>query len=423
VTPAAPGAAPLFGAAARFWLHLGLVSFGGPAGQIAVMHREVVERRGWLDERQFAGALNFCMLLPGPEALQLAIYLGWKLHGIRGGLAAGLGFIGPAVLLLLGLSYAYARFGNLPVASGILMGLKAAVVAIVLQALMSIGRRALGRPLHVVLALAAFVALQWLRLPFPLVVLVAGLVGLMSAWRTPRAVAPAARADAAPAGSLRIVVVGLVLWIVPLAIVAASLGAGSLWTRLYLFFSQAALVTFGGAYAVLGYVTQHLVHDLGWITAQQSVAGLALAETTPGPLVIVLQFVGFMAGWNNPAPLEPTAAAVLAALLASWATFLPSFVLIFLGAPHVERITHEPRAAAALAAITAAVVGIIATLAVLLGRVVLFPGGSGGAFSWPALVIAVTAWLALTRTRLTLPWILAGAAAAGLSAQALGAAW
>jgi len=174
---------------------------------------------------------------------------------------------------------------------------------------------------------------------------------------------------------------------------------------------------------VLGYVTQHLVHDLGWITAQQSVAGLALAETTPGPLVIVLQFVGFMAGWNNPAPLEPTAAAVLAALLASWATFLPSFVLIFLGAPHVERITHEPRAAAALAAITAAVVGIIATLAVLLGRVVLFPGGSGGAFSWPALVIAVTAWLALTRTRLTLPWILAGAAAAGLSAQALGAAW
>ncbi len=171
----------------------------------------------------------------------------------------------------------------------------------------------------------------------------------------------------------------------PLVIVAASLGAGSLWTRLYLFFSQAALVTFGGAYAVLGYVTQHLVHDLGWITAQQSVAGLALAETTPGPLVIVLQFVGFMAGWNNPAPLEPTAAAVLAALLASWATFLPSFVLIFLGAPHVERITSEPRAAAALAAITAAVVGIIATLAVLLGRVVLFPGGPGGAVSWPAL--------------------------------------
>ena len=423
MTPAAPGAGPSFAATARFWLHLGVVSFGGPAGQIAVMHREVVERRGWLGEQQFAGALNFCMLLPGPEALQLAIYLGWKLHGIRGGLVAGLGFIGPAVLLLLGLSYAYARFGSLPVTSGILIGLKAAVVAIVLQALVSIGRRALGRALHVVLAIAAFVALQWLRLPFPLVVLVAGLVGLMSAWRTPRAASPAARAEEAPTGWLRIVLVGLVLWIVPLAIVAASLGTGSLWTRLYLFFSQAALVTFGGAYAVLGYVTQHLVHDLGWITAQQSVAGLALAETTPGPLVIVLQFVGFMAGWNNPAPLEPTAAAVLAALLASWATFLPSFVLIFLGAPHVERITSEPRAAAALAAITAAVVGIIATLAVLLGRVVLFPGGPGAAVSWPALAIAVAAWLVLTRTRLALPWVLAAAAAAGLSAQALGAAW
>jgi chromate transporter len=422
VTPAAPEAGPSFATTARFWLHLGLVSFGGPAGQIAVMHREVVARRGWLGEQQFAGALNFCMLLPGPEALQLAIYLGWKLHGIRGGLVAGLGFIGPSVLLLLGLSYAYARFGSLPVTNGVLLGLKAAVVAIVLQALVSIGRRALGRTLHVALAVSAFVALQWLRMPFPLVVLVAGLVGLMSAWRTPRPGPPAARADEVPAESLRIVVVGLVLWIAPLVIVAASLGTGSLWTRLYLFFSQAALVTFGGAYAVLGYVTQHLVSDLGWITAQQSVDGLALAETTPGPLVIVLQFVGFMAGWNNPAPLEPTAAAVLAALLASWATFLPSFVLIFLGAPHVEQITREPRAAAALSAITAAVVGIIATLAVLLGRVVLFPGGPGGSVSWPALAIAATVWLLLTRTRLALPWVLAGAAAAGLSAQALGAA-
>jgi chromate transporter len=422
VTPAAPGAAPTFAAAARFWLHLGLVSFGGPAGQIAVMHREVVERRGWLGERQFAAALNFCMLLPGPEALQLAIYLGWKLHGIRGGLAAGLGFIGPAVLLLLGLSYAFARFGGLPVASGILLGLKAAVVAIVLQALVSIGRRALGRPLHIVLAVAAFVALQGLRLPFPLVVLIAGLVGLVSAWRTPRALLPAARDDEASAGSLRIIVVGVVLWIVPLVVVAAALGAGSLWTRLYLFFSQAALVTFGGAYAVLGYVTQHLVDDLGWITAQQSAAGLALAETTPGPLVIVLQFVGFMAGWNNPAPLEPTAAAVLAALLASWATFLPSFVLIFLGAPHVERITSEPRAAAALAAITAAVVGIIATLAALLSQVVLFPDGIGAAPSWPALAIATACWLVLTRTKLAVPWLLAGATAAGLAAQSLGAA-
>lgn len=411
---------PTFAQAARFWLGLGFVSFGGPAGQIAILHREVVERRGWLDERRFTDALNFCMLLPGPEALQLAIYLGWKLHGTRGGLVAGLGFIGPAVALLLGLSWAYARFGTLPAASGVLLGLKAAVVALVAQALVRIGRRALGRPLHVLLAVLAFVSLEFLSVPFPLLVLVAGVLGAAAAWRHPRPVAGGPTTVPGTVSATRVATTGLALWAAPLVIVAAALGLESVWARLYLFFTQAALVTFGGAYAVLGYVTQQLVQELGWLTAEQAVAGLALAETTPGPLVIVLQFMGFMAGWNDPAPLGPAAAATLAALLSSWATFLPSFVLIFLGAPHVERIAGEPRISAALAAITAAVVGVIATLALLLGRVVLVPGGPGAAPSWPAVVIVLGTWLLLQRTRLALPWILSAAALAGLAAQLVG---
>jgi len=417
--PPSPVSNPSFAVAARFWLKLGFVSFGGPAGQIAILHREVVERRRWLDERDFAGALNFCMLLPGPEALQLAIYLGWKLHGIRGGLVAGLGFIGPAIVLLLGLSWLYASLGSQPVVTGVLLGLKAAVLALVLQALVRIGRRGLHTPLHVALAVAAFAALEFLAVPFPWIVLSAGLVGLATAWRAPRpehvAVTPAR-----PGSPLRVAAAGIALWLLPLLAVAVTLGPDSLWSRLYLFFTQAALVTFGGAYAVLGYMTQHLVQDLAWITAEQSVAGLALAETTPGPLVIVLQFMGFMAGWNQPGPLEPVAAALLAALLASWATFLPSFVFIFLGAPHVERLTRVPRIAAALAAITAAVVGIIATLGLLLARVVLLPQGLAGGIAWPPLVIAIVTWWLLERRRFDLHWALALAGLAGLAVQYAG---
>jgi len=411
--PPHPLRAPGFAEAARFWVKLGLISFGGPAGQIAIMHRELVERRRWVDETQFAGALNFCMLLPGPEAMQLAIYIGWKLHGMRGGLVAGLTFVLPAVALLLVLSWVYAAHGQLPAVAGALTGLKAAVVALVLQALIRIGRRALAGPLHVALAVAAFVALEFLRIPFPLIVLGAGLVGLVAGSRQTVPTAPPAAQASGRGMPLMVLAAGLVLWVIPLIACGAALGFDSLWSRLYLFFTQAALVTFGGAYAVLGYVTQHLVNDLGWLTAEQSVSGLALAETTPGPLIIVLQFMGFMAGWNHPAPLAPETSAVLGAALAAWATFLPSFVFIFLGAPYVERIAGAPRTAGALAAITAAVVGIIGTLALLFARVVLLPNGIDAAPDWPAIAIAVAVWLLLNRTRIDLPWILAAAAGAG----------
>jgi chromate transporter len=360
------------------------------------------------------------MLLPGPEALQLAIYLGWKLHGIRGGLMAGLGFILPAVVLLFALSYVYVAHGTLPWIAGLLFGLQAAVIALVLQALVRIGRRALRTPLLAVLAVAAFVALEFARLPFPLVLLVAAAVGAIALRsQAPETGAPSDATPAAKGRTARLALVGLGLWLLPLAAVSWAFGASSLWTQVYLFFTKAALVTFGGAYAVLGYVTAHLVDTVGWVGAEQSVAGLALAETTPGPLVIVLQFMGFMTGWNQPGAMQPLGSALLAGALASWATFLPSFVFILLSAPYVDRLTRHARVEAALAAITAAVVGVIATLALLLAQVVLFPDGWQRAPDWLAIVIALGAWLLLERARWPLGAMLASAAVAGLLAQAL----
>lgn len=406
---------PTFATAARFWLQLGFVSFGGPAGQIAILHREVVERRRWVAEDTFNGALNFCMLLPGPEALQLAIFLGWGLHGLRGGLVAGLGFIVPSVLLLFALSFLYANFGALPWLAAIMFGLKAAVIALVLQALWRIARRALRTPLHVALALASFVALKFAGVPFPWVLLVAALAGalLLRAPVTTGSAPWPSHVSPQKNSGVRIAVVGGALWIMPLLAAGLVFGFDALWTQLYLFFSKAALVTFGGAYAVLGYVTHELVDRLGWITAQQSVAGLALAETTPGPLVIVLQFLGFMTGWNQPGSLPAPVAALLAGALASWATFLPSFVFILLGAPYVDRLTRRPRIGAALAAITAAVVGVIATLALLLAQVVLFADG-WDAPDFVAIALSIAAWWALERLQWPLPAVLATAAGVGL---------
>jgi chromate transporter len=411
-TPTGP---PTFAAAARFWVQLGFVSFGGPAGQIAILHREVVQRRRWVDEGTFTGALNFCMLLPGPEALQLAIFLGWKLHGLRGGLVAGLGFLVPSVLLLFALSFLYASFGEAAWLASLMYGLQAAVIALVLQALWRIARRAVRTPLHVVLALGSFVALQFAGVPFPWVLLVAAVAGALSV-RAPPPQARGKHDTAVPMRrhpSLRIAAIGLAMWLVPLLAVGLSFGFDALWTRLYLFFSKAALVTFGGAYAVLGYVTHELVERLGWITAQQSVAGLALAETTPGPLVIVLQFLGFMTGWNQPGALPVPVAALLGGALAAWATFLPSFVFIFIGAPHVDRLAQRPRIGAALTAITAAVVGVIATLALLLAQVVLFRAG-WQAPDLVAVAMSLAAGWALERWQWPLPAVLGLAAGAGL---------
>jgi chromate transporter len=410
-----PSSPPPFADAARFWAKLGFVSFGGPAGQIAILHREVVERRHWLDDREFTRALNFCMLLPGPEALQLAIFLGWKMHGIRGGLVAGLGFVLPAVLLLFTLSYVYVAHGSLPAVAALLYGLKAAVVALVLQAMARIARRAVKSSLHVSIAAASFVALEFARVPFPVVLLLAAVAGAYVARHaTPHEGGAASAPPASGAQTARIAAVGLALWLVPLLAVVTTLGGSSLWTAIYLFFTKAALVTFGGAYAVLGYVTSHLVDQLAWVTADQSVAGLALAETTPGPLVIVLQFMGFMAGWNQPGPLSPLGSGLLAGALATWATFLPSFLFILLGAPYVERLTRNARIEGALGAITAAVVGVIATLVLLLAQVVLFPDGWRTAPDWNAVLIAFAAWLLLERARWSLGPVLLAAAASGL---------
>lgn len=401
-----------------FWLKLGFVSFGGPAGQIALMHREVVERRGWLDERDFMHALNFCMLLPGPEALQLAIYIGWRMHGVPGGLVAGLCFCLPAVALLLGLSFAYVLYGEVPAVAAALTGLKAVVVALIAQAVAKLGARALRGPVAILLALGGFLALAMLGIAFPWVLAAAAAAGMLLLRPSGGTGAPADARPRRAAPATRVLAAGGLLWVLPLALVALAQGGDSLYARVYLFFTQVAFVTFGGAYAVLAYVNQQAVEAFGWITQAQAVAGLALAETTPGPLVIVLQFIGFMAGWNDPGALARAPGAVLAALLAAWATFLPSFVLIFLGAPYVERLRASPRLAGAMAGITAAVVGVIASLAAGFGRAVLLPGGPESP-AWGPLAIAVAALAVLLRTRVDATWVIAGGLLAGL---ALGAA-
>lgn len=408
-----PSANPSRSTAFRLWLKLGFISFGGPAGQIALMHREVVERRGWVTDRDFAHALNFCMVLPGPEALQLAIYLGWRLHGGWGGVVAGLCFILPSVAILLALSFVYVGYGEVPRVEAALFGLKATVVALILQAMLGLARRALVRGLHRALALGAFLALAWLGAPFPLVLLVAAIAGALAI----RDGMPAGLAAPVPSRwPWRTLLAGLLLWLAPLVALLAAFGRAGLPTQVYGFFTQVALVTFGGAYAVLAYVQQHAVESLGWLTAAQAVTGLGLAESTPGPLVIVLQFVGFMAGWNDPGDMTRQAMAALTALAAAYATFLPSFIFILAGAPHVGRLGNMPRVAGALAGVTAAVVGVIGSLGVAFGSVVLFPEGPA-APAWGGLAIALAAFVLLWRTRVDPVWVIVAGMAAGLVIQ------
>lgn len=429
-----------FWTAFRYWVKLGFVNFGGPAGQIAIMHRDLVERRHWISENRFLHALNFCMMLPGPEAQQLAIYIGWLLHRTAGGLVAGVFFVIPSVFVLLALSFLYAAYGSLPAVAGLLAGLKPVVVAIVLEAVFKIGSRAVKSVAHVFVAAAAFVAIYLFDVPFPWIVLSAALAGYAGfrfwphTFSTPEpatgltALSPSAGGEAvisddappaahtlpSPRRSWKILGVGLLLWVVPLLALAALRGSGSLHLRLYRFFTQAALVTFGGAYAVLAYVTDVAVESFHWLTASQAVDGLALAETTPGPLIMVLQFVGFLAGWNQPEGMTPLSSGVLGALVTTYATFLPSFLFIFLGAPYIEILRGNRRLSAALTGITAAVVGVILNLAVVFGSTVLFPHGVSGGVNLFAILLGAAALLALIRFKADVLWVIAAGGAIGL---------
>ena len=371
-----------FGTAVRTWFSISLQTFGGPAGQIAVMQRALVDEKRWIGQQRFLHALNYCMLLPGPEAQQLAVYTGWLLNGTRGGIVAGGLFVLPGMLALLLLSGIYVAFGTTTAVTALFAGLAPAVLAIVAHAVIRVGKRALAHPALVLLALAAFLALALFGVPFPIVIAAAALVGWGLGRVAPHTVSQSAGHETAdgppplipddalhterPSGrrAARVLAVGLVLWLTPVAVVAALTGADSVLTEQGLFFSGTALVTFGGAYAVLAYVAVQAVQTYAWLAPGEMVRGLALAETTPGPLIMVVQFVAFLGAYRDPGGLDPWAAAVLASLLVTWVTFLPSFLFIFLGAPYVEQLRGNHALSAALTGITAAVVGVIANLAV-----------------------------------------------------------
>lgn len=410
---------PRFREAWRFWLKLGFISFGGPAGQIAVIHRELVERRRWIGEERFLHALNFCMLLPGPEATQLATYCGWLLHGVRGGLIAGVLFVLPGAITLWVLSWVYVTVGDVPVVAAVFHGLKAAVLAIVVAAVWRVGRKALTGWLAWGLAAAAFAALFFAHVPFPVVVIAALAVGFLRGRGRGKAVAEDVRPEPVHATrspgrqAWRTTAVILLVWFAP--VVAAGLVQGwqGTFAQIGWFFSKAAVVTFGGAYAVLPYVAQQAVEQYHWLGAGQMLDGLAFAETTPGPLIIVLQFVGFMAGWNSPGGLGSLTSATIGALLTTWVTFVPTYGFILVAAPYVERLRKSQRLASALAAVTAAVVGVIFNLAVWFGWHVVRPA-AGGVDGF-AIVVGVLALLALQRFKIDLvPVVLASGAAGWL---------
>ncbi len=389
---AAPPARDLvpFGQAVRTWFAISLQTFGGPAGQIAVMQRALVDEKRWLGQQRFLHALNYCMLLPGPEAQQLAVYTGWLLNGTRGGVVAGVLFVLPGMLALLALSAMYVAFGTTSAVAALFAGLAPAVLAIVAQAVMRVGKRALAHPVRVAIAVVAFVALAVFDVAFPIVVGAAALVGLVLGRIAPHTVTanghgaavdgpePLIPDDAlhaerpSTARTVRLVAVAVCLWAVPMGVVGVLTCADSVLTEQGLFFSGSALVTFGGAYAVLSYVAQQAVATYGWLTPGEMVRGLALAETTPGPLIMVVQFVAFLGAYRNSGELDPWVAGVLASLLVTWVTFLPSFFFIFIGGPYVERLRGNRALSAALTGITAAVVGVIANLAVYFALHTLF---------------------------------------------------
>lgn len=382
-----------FSEAFRLWLKIGLIGFGGPAGQIALMHRLLVDERKWISESRFLHALNYCMLLPGPEAQQLATYMGWLLHRTAGGLAAGILFVLPGAIVMWGLSLLYATLHDVPLVQAIFFGVKAAVLAVVVEALLRISKRALKNKIMYLLAGLAFVAIFLFDLPFPLIVGGAALIGFLGGRQWPAIFIPAkpadksgdaAKIDAAflagdmdhtkPSAkrALKVALVWLSLWFIPLAALALFLGVGHVFAQEGIFFSKMAVVTFGGAYAVLAYVAQQAVGTHGWLAPGEMLDGLGLAETTPGPLIMVLQFVGFLAAFRNPGSLDPVLAGTIGALVTTWVTFVPCFLWIFLGAPYIEALRGNKNLNAALSAITASVVGVILNLSVWFALHVLF---------------------------------------------------
>ncbi len=429
MTAASPVSKPSFAEAFRFWLKLGFISFGGPAGQIAIMQTELVERRRWISQARFLHALNYCMLLPGPEATQLAIYVGWLLHKTAGGIIAGAFFVIPSIFVLWTLSFIYAAYGSVPWIAAIFSGLKPVVVAIVIAAVIRIGRKALRNEVMWTIAAAAFLAIFFGGISFPLIIVGAGVIGFLGGklWPSKFDVASAppksANGDSTTSviddaheapdhtkPSMRraawVTIIWLVVWWTPVILAGAFLGRDHTVFKEGIFFSKAAVVTFGGAYAVLPYVAQRAVDHFHWLKPGQMMDGLGLAETTPGPLIMVLQFVGFMGGWTQPGGLTPVLAATLGALITTWVTFTPCFLWVFLGGPHIEQLRGNKRIAMTLSAVTAAVVGVILNLAIWFALHVMFPKEG---IDWFAIVLGVAALIAMLRWKLgVIPVVLAG---------------
>ncbi|MGH2691100.1 MAG: chromate efflux transporter [Actinomycetota bacterium] len=446
-TPGAHGVS--FRDAARFWVKLGFINFGGPTGQIALMHEELVERKRWISDRRFLHALNFCMLLPGPEAQQLAIYIGWLLHKVRGGVVAGVTFILPAFFLIMGLSWTYVVHGDVSAIAGIFAGLQAAVVGIVAAALIRIGRRALRGGVMAALAAAAFAAIFMFHVPFPYIVVGAVVAGFLGGRWWPKGFlleddrgdrgagaidddGPAAEHTRPLARSVRVLLIGASVWILPLIAMSQFAGAPRVLGDEAVFFSKAAMVTFGGAYAVLAYINQAAVQQFGWLLPGQMVTGLGLAESTPGPLIMVTEFVGFLAGYRYPGSLDPVVAGILGATVATWATFVPCFLWIFLGAPYIERLRNNRALTATFSAITAAVVGVIMNLAVTFAIQTFFdrvgtirilsatlPSPSLPSVDPFAVAVAGLSFLAIWKLRLHVLWVVLASALAGLLNVAL----
>jgi chromate transporter len=423
-----------------FWLKLGFISFGGPAGQIAIMHQELVERRNWISERRFLHALNYCMVLPGPEAQQLATYIGWLMHKTTGGIVAGVLFILPSLFILIALSWIYLAFGDVPVVAGLFYGIKPAVTAIVFQAAHRIGSRALKNSVLWSIAAASFVAIFALNIPFPVIVLAAAIVGYFGGRVAPEKFRAGGHAGASKSYGKalideetptppharftwtrlrRVAVAGLLLWSAPMAALMASFGPEHTFTHMAWFFTKAALLTFGGAYAVLPYVYQGAVNSFGWLTPVQMIDGLALGETTPGPLIMVVTFVGFVGGYGEALFGSESLflAGTVAACIVTWFTFLPSFIFILAGGPLVESTHGDIKFTAPLTAITAAVVGVILNLALFFGYHVLWPEGFSGTFDWVSALLTLAAMIALFRYKRTVVEVIVASAMCGLTLQ------